>query len=189
MAGITLNPDDPAAWLWLFNDASRSHKDATSDFLQAGPFYLMPYATIFVNNAFSLSTLLLGPATASTIRTVTRQPPPPVSSLAPLRTRSPLRRSHPHLSPRRPDRHPVIRLKQQVGCEIGREIVHPRDTAQIATTYTRLGDDPATSKYAIDRASVSRENDSQADPTLQSNQFLGDGLGGDFDVRGNDDRY
>ena len=104
MADITLIPDDPAAWIWSLDDASPSLKDATWDSLQVS---LLLYERYFVDNVFSQVRSPSVPATTTTARTVTQRLSPPVSSQAPTPNRPPSHRSHPHLSPRRPDRHPI----------------------------------------------------------------------------------
>ena len=140
----------------------------------------------FVDNVFSSLRFPSVPATTTTTtttRTVTQRLPPPVSSLTPVPSRHPPRRSHPHLSLRPPDRHPIIRLPSSSLTVKS----HTRATHRGSLLLT-LSDDPATSMYPIDDASVSRENDSQADSTRQSDQPLGESLGSDFDIRVHDDR-
>ena len=68
------------------------------------------HARDFVDNVFSQVRSPSVPATTTTARTVTQRLSHPVPSLAPTPNRPPSHRSHPHLSPCRPDRHPIITL-------------------------------------------------------------------------------
>jgi hypothetical protein len=147
MEDITLDPDDPAEWLWSFNDASLFNKHATSDLLQAGLFF-------YHARAISLITTHQPSATATTTSVTQRPPPvsapdpnPPAvasaySSVSPSPFAPPSRSSSNHQTSKAPER----------------EIVGTRDTEVIPT-----GDDPATSEY-VSHASESHEDDSQANP-------------------------
>ncbi|KAI9436844.1 hypothetical protein H4582DRAFT_362582 [Lactarius indigo] len=92
MEDVTIDPDDPAAWLWSSNDASLPNPNTTWNLLQAGPFFLLYITRFCVDNGFSLFSLTQPrssvPAVASASSSVSPSPFAPPSRSSPLEPES-----------------------------------------------------------------------------------------------------